>query len=160
MLCSLDADGPVRAIRAQVDLVLDSLSETFSHGADIGVRGIGRTREQAFEAAALALTRVIADPAEIRPVQSVPIRCTSDDGELLLCAWLNALVAQMSLRGMLFSQFEVSIRGNELVAMARGEAVDVARHAPAVEVKGATLTELRVGQNPDGSWTAQCIVDV
>jgi SHS2 domain-containing protein len=31
---------------------------------------------------------------------------------------------------------------------------------PAVEVKGATLTELKVSRNADGLWTAQCVVDV
>ena len=33
-------------------------------------------------------------------------------------------------------------------------------HKPAVEVKGATFTELAVRQDPDGRWRAQCIVDV
>ena len=34
------------------------------------------------------------------------------------------------------------------------------RHAPAVEVKGATFTELKVHRNEDGAWIAQCVVDV
>jgi SHS2 domain-containing protein len=38
--------------------------------------------------------------------------------------------------------------------------VDVERHAPAVEVKGATLTELAVRRDDDGRWRAQCILDV
>jgi SHS2 domain-containing protein len=29
-----------------------------------------------------------------------------------------------------------------------------------VEVKAATLTSLRVAQDTDGFWTAQCVVDV
>jgi SHS2 domain-containing protein len=41
-----------------------------------------------------------------------------------------------------------------------GEPVDVARHTPAVEVKGATLTELAVRQEADGTWVAQCVLDV
>jgi tRNA nucleotidyltransferase (CCA-adding enzyme) len=36
----------------------------------------------------------------------------------------------------------------------------VARHEPAVEVKGATYTDLFVGQNSGGAWVAQCVVDV
>ena len=31
---------------------------------------------------------------------------------------------------------------------------------PAVEVKGATMTGLRVAQERDGSWVAECVVDV
>jgi len=38
--------------------------------------------------------------------------------------------------------------------------VDIARHRPAVEVKGATYTALRVAQEADGAWVAQCVVDV
>jgi SHS2 domain-containing protein len=29
-----------------------------------------------------------------------------------------------------------------------------------VEVKGATLTNLRVAQDADGMWIAECVVDV
>ena len=39
--------------------------EHFPHGADIGVRGIGATRSEAFEQAARALTAVIADPVRL-----------------------------------------------------------------------------------------------
>ena len=36
--------------------------EHFPHEADIGVRGVGNTRERAFEQAALGLTAVVVDP--------------------------------------------------------------------------------------------------
>jgi tRNA nucleotidyltransferase (CCA-adding enzyme) len=41
-----------------------------------------------------------------------------------------------------------------------GEAVDVARHAPACEPKGATYTALKVAADENGKWSAACIVDV
>ncbi|HMB29935.1 MAG TPA: archease, partial [Blastocatellia bacterium] len=34
----------------------------FSHEADMGVLGVGATKEEAFEQAAVALTAVITDP--------------------------------------------------------------------------------------------------
>ena len=40
-----------------------------------------------------------------------------------------------------------------------GEPVDMARHHPAVEVKGATFTTLLVAER-DGGWVAQTVVDV
>jgi tRNA nucleotidyltransferase (CCA-adding enzyme) len=46
-----------------------------------------------------------------------------------------------------------------LRATAYGELVDVERHEPAVEIKGATLTALQVREEP-GGWRAQCVVDV
>jgi SHS2 domain-containing protein len=66
----------------------------------------------------------------------------------------------MAVRHMLFSRFEVRLDGTRLHARAWGEAVDMARHQPAVEVKGATYTELRVFQDAQGLWHAQCVVDV
>ena len=33
-------------------------------------------------------------------------------------------------------------------------------HQAAVEIKGATLTELKVEKQDDGLWLAQCVVDV
>lgn len=134
--------------------------EHFEHGADIGVRGIAPTRAGAFEQAALALTAVLTDPREVRPAQAVEIDCEAPDDELLLVAWLNALVSEMSVRRMLFSRFEVRLDGTRLHASAQGEPVDVARHRPAVEVKGATCTALRVARGDDGLWRAQTVVDV
>ena len=132
----------------------------FAHGADIGVRGRGATPAEAFAQAATAVTAVVTDPGLVRPEAAVQMQCHAPDLELLLFEWLNTLVYQMATRRMLFSTFDVRIAGGRLEAEARGEAVDVLRHAPAVEVKGATMTELAVRQGPDGAWTAQCVVDV
>jgi SHS2 domain-containing protein len=134
--------------------------ELFAHDADIGVRGCGATREAAFEGAATALTAALTDPERVRPRQAVEIACEAPDDELLLVDWLNALVYEMATRGMLFGRFSVRIEGRRLHGEAWGELVDVARHSPATEVKGATYTELRVAKREDGRWIAQCVVDV
>ncbi len=134
--------------------------EHFTHGADIGVRGAGATLAAAFEQAARALTAVITNPDTVHPLQAVEVSCAAPDPELLLVDWLNALVYAMAVRHMLFSSFAVETDGHSLSAVARGEAIDIARHRPAVEVKGATFTELKVTQGDDGGWTAQCVVDV
>ena len=134
--------------------------EHFAHEADIGVRGIGASKEQAFEQAALAMTGVITDPAEVRPLAHVEVSLRNDDAELLLTDWLNALIYEMDTRRMLFGRFIVRIDDRGLTATAEGEPLDFERHRPAVEVKGATLTSLRVGQGAGGTWVAQCVVDV
>ena len=134
--------------------------EHFAHGADIGVRGLGATKARAFEQAALALTAVVTDPARVAPLQELPIACHAAGDELLLVAWLNAVVYEMAVRRMLFARFEVRIHDGRLQARAAGEPVSPARHEPAVEVKGATYTQLRVAPTPDGGWLAQTIVDV
>lgn len=135
--------------------------EHFEHEADMGVRGIGRTPAEAFEQAAVALTAILCDPAIVRPSAEVSIYCANPDREILLADWLNALVYEMATRHMIFSRFRVEIsEDGALAATAAGEPVDLARHSPAVEVKGATLTALAVRQQIDGLWVAQCVVDV
>ena len=143
-----------------MSVVIRNMWEHFGHGADIGVRGIGPTREAAFEQIALALTGVIADPASVRPDIAVTVRCEAPAGDLLLVDWLNALVYEMATRRMLFGAFVVGIEDSRLHAIAWGELVDRARHEPAVEIKGATYTALRLERLPDGHWLAQCVVDV
>ena len=134
--------------------------EHFPHEADIGVRGFGQTKEAAFEGAGLALTAVITDPASVSPQEAVAIVCQAPDEELLLVDWLNALVYEMATRNMLFSRFTVRFSDHSLHATAWGEPIEVARHQPAVEVKGATYTELTVKRDEQGRWIAQCVVDV
>ncbi|MGE5757350.1 MAG: archease [Sideroxydans sp.] len=134
--------------------------EHFPHEADIGVRGLGATLEQAFEQAALALTAVIVDPAVVAPTEMIRLSCEASETDLLLVDWLNTLVYEMATRNMLFSRFEVHLEGEHLSAQVWGEALDAVRHHPAVEVKGATYTALKVARQADGDWLAQCVVDV
>lgn len=134
--------------------------EHFEHLADMGIRGYGATLAEAFEQAALALTAVVTDPATVEPRTPVALDCRAGDRELLLVAWLNALVLEMAAQHLLFSRFAVDIAADQLHATAWGEPVDRARHAPAVEVKGATLTALSVAPATDGGWIAQCVIDV
>jgi len=134
--------------------------ETFQHQADIGVRGRGATLEEAFAQAALALTAVVSDPARVRRRDVVSVRCAAPDVEFLFVDWINALIYQMATRKLLFSDFTVRVEGGQLEASACGESLDNRRHDPAVEVKGATYTALRVGREADGNWVAQCVVDV
>jgi tRNA nucleotidyltransferase (CCA-adding enzyme) len=134
--------------------------EHFAHEADIGIRGVGHTREEAFEQAARALTAVVASVDRVEPQSPVAVVCTAPSDDFLLLEWLNALVYEMATRRTLFSRFTVRIDGLKLVAEAWGETVDVDRHQPAVEVKGATLTGLHVARRADGTWVAECVVDV
>ena len=146
------------AVRTEVAPSRSSWSH-FSHDADIGVVGVGPTKAEAFRQAGLALTAVIADLSTIKPLDPVAVSCRAESDELLLVEWLNALIYEMAVRTRLFADFSVAIEGGELRATAYGEPVDIDRHEPAVEIKGATLTSLQVAEGPDG-WRAQCVVDV
>jgi SHS2 domain-containing protein len=134
--------------------------EHFEHVADIGVRGYGETVEQAFANVAMAMTAVITEPEAVKHAVPVRVHCVAASMDELLYAWLNSLVFEMATRQMLFSAFDIEIEAGQLCAVARGEKVNRARHQPSTEVKGATYTELAVRRECDGSWVAQCVLDV
>ena len=134
--------------------------EHFPHGADIGVRGYGATEAEAFAQAATALCAIVTDPNNVAEREAVDVRCAAPDPELLLVDWLNALIYEMATRKMCFSRFDVRLADGGLQGRAWGEPLDVARHEPTVEPKGATYTALRVAREPAGRWVAQCVVDV
>jgi Uncharacterized conserved protein len=133
--------------------------EHFPHDADVGVRGFGATSAEAFEHAAEALTAVVTH-ATVEPKMAIDVRCEAPDLELLFVEWLNAIIYEMAVRDMLFGRFAVQIEDTRLKGTLWGEPVDVERHAPACEPKGATYTALKVAADNNGLWSAACIVDV
>ncbi len=133
--------------------------ETFEHEADVGIRGYGATLEEAFAHAAAAMYSVMVNIESVKPKEKRTVTASAPDRELLLVEWLNALLALSDIERMIFSKFQVSIAGTSLIGSAWGEPLDRERHELNVEVKGATYHMLSVGQS-EGTYTAQCVVDV
>ncbi len=138
--------------------------ELFSHKADMGIRGIGATFDKAFEQAGLALTGVMIDPTQVHEVKHVKVTCRAPNRDDLFYDWINELVFQMSTLNMIFSRYKVTILNEKnefsLVGEAWGEKVNPKSHEIAVEVKGATFTELKAEKTQDGRCLVQCVVDV
>lgn len=134
--------------------------EHFPHGADVGVRGTGKSLADAFAEAALAMIAAAVDDLDAVALRDkVEISCSGADPEDLLYAWLNAVIYEMAVRRMVFARFQVKVDGSTLNAVAWGEPLLPERHRPAVEIKGATFTGLRVRKTGD-QWVAECVVDV
>ncbi|OJW50340.1 MAG: archease [Alphaproteobacteria bacterium 41-28] len=139
--------------------------ELFSHDADMGIRGIGPTFENAFEQAGLALTGVLIDPSQIEAKIPVNISCSDQKIDTLFYDWINELIYEMAHQHLIFGRFEVKISQDRqgqinLQGKAWGETIDLNRHPLAVEIKGATFTELKAEQNENNEYVVQCIVDV
>jgi len=135
------------------------LFETFEHTADIGVRGIGKTVEEAFTECAKAMFSIMFDLENITPCKEIKITCESTDLESLLVSFLNELLTEMDLEGIVFKDFKVTINDNKLTAIALGEEFNPEKHHPKTEVKAATYSQVKVEKTND-HWIAQCIVDV
>lgn len=136
----------------------DDASDYFDHDADIGVIGRGDNVESAFVAAARATFALTCDVASVAARERVEVAFEEADPEFALVAWLNALLAVASERGLALGRFELSRDGERWRGAAWGE-----RWHDGIErrtqVKGATLTMLSVSEH-EGRWEARCVVDV
>lgn len=130
----------------------------FDHEADIGIEARGKSLEAAFENAALATFAIMAHPATVIPEREVRLEFEEADVELALVTWLNQLLGQARLRGLVFCAFELKRDGDRWAGSAWGMPWRPGEDR-GTEVKGATLTMLKVDETPKG-WRARCVVDV
>lgn len=138
------------------------------HTADVAVEIRAPTRDALFADALAAFTDTVTDPAEIHPDLTIRLEVAADDAEGLMIEWLGELVYRFDVDGLLFSAARVEIedvttptsRGLRLIADARGETYDEARHPLKVQVKGVTYHDLEVRRDAGGGWLARVIFDI
>ena len=145
--------------------------ELFEHTADLGLRVQAESLEALFaEAARGLLAMLVANPEDVRPVQSKTITLTADDPAYLLFDWLNELLYAFETEKLLLSQWFVHVQRSgapltafptdlQLTATCSGEPMDVGRHLMEHEVKAITYHALKVEQIEEG-WRAEVIVDI
>lgn len=135
--------------------------EHFEAGPCVGLRGVGRTCEEAFEQAALALTAVVCGrPDEIRVRAVQTIRREAEDSLNLLASWLEAVLEEGRRHELVFCRFSVLMRGTVLEATASGERRDPSRHAPFVPVRGLAPDGFRIVLDEDRVWLAEALARV
>jgi len=134
--------------------------EYFEHLADMGIIGWGETLVEAFEEAAKAMFNLMVEISQVQPKERIPVRCQGKDNEEIFIEWLNDLLAEADINGMVFCRFSIdSLEGGKLLGWAEGEEFDPLRHKPKVEVKAATYSGLATGEM-DGQFFARCVVDL
>jgi SHS2 domain-containing protein len=135
--------------------------EVFDHGADIGVRGWGSTVEEAFIQGAKAMFSLMTEDLQsVKCRAQIQIQTSGYDLESMFVAWLNVLLTESDLHGLLLAEFEVHIHEDYvLTGQARGEPFGVRKEERGVEVKGATFCQVAVYEYNE-KWVAQCVVDV
>ena len=139
--------------------------EYLDHTADVGLRAVGSTLAEAMRYGALGLFDLMVDLQRVAPRTEVPITCRADDPAALFVELLNELLAQRDIEGLFFRDLEISCLlktsdGYRLRAVARGEPMDLERHAPKVEVKAATYGGLLYAVDEQGQHMLQCILDL
>lgn len=137
--------------------------EYLEHTADAKFRAYGRTIEEAFENAALAMFNVMIATDHVRELVSKKIEVTSADLDGLLVDWLSELLYLFDAEQVVFGKFAVErIKEDSgeysLSGAASGEPIDLARHEFDTEVKAVTYNELKIEETAHG-WAVQVVVD-
>ncbi len=139
------------------------MHETFEHKADVGIRGTGKTKEEAFAECAKAMFSVMVDLETLGSEEKFDIEIETNDLESLLVDFLNHLLYLRDVNETMFSKFDLYIinDGDEwkLNGKVFGEKVNKEKHDIKSDVKAASYHQLKV-EEKDGEWLAQCVVDV
>ena len=136
--------------------------EFFEVTADVGYKAYGKTLEEAFENAALAMFEVITDTSKIEPEIERKIEVESEDECALLYDWLSEFLVLLDVDYLVFSKFEVKIEkkkeGFSLKGTAWGEEFNPEVHESRAEVKAVTYHLMDVKQ--DNGVMVQVILDI
>lgn len=130
----------------------------FPHDADVGISASGKTLEEAFVQAAKATFSLMTELDAVRPLSRVAFSFAEKDRELALVEWINILLSESKIQGLVFGRFGLCRDDDTWKAEAWGEPW-TDRHPRGVEVKGATLTALKVAHEPEG-YSVRLVVDV
>lgn len=137
--------------------------EFFEVTADVGYRAYGKTLDEAFENAALAMFEVITDTSKIEAKIEKKIEIESEDLVALLYDWLTELLFLHDSEYMVFSKFKVIINEKNslynLKGVLWGEEFDLEIHEIREDVKAVTYHMMEVMQQDDG-YIVQIILDI
>ncbi len=138
--------------------------EYLDHQADLGIRGIGTTPEEALSQGAQAMLAAMANTEHVQESTSLTQHCRAPDIASLFVEWLNELLYQREVNDMLLKSahvvcLEQGDRGWILEGVATGEPLDLNRHEIHTEIKAATYFGLAYRCEAD-RYVIQCVVDV
>ena len=136
------------------------------HTADVLIEAWGRTLEEAFEQAALAVYEVATDTSRVRPARRVDVEVEGVDLENLLYRWIEAFLAYTDAEGLMFGLFRVCRieKAGEgewrIVSSAWGEPFDPQRHEHRTYVKAMTYAQMEIRREGEDCWKVQFVVDI
>ena len=114
--------------------------------ADVAFEAYGKTLEELFENAALAMFEVMVNTKKVKPKEKREIIVQGEDLKALLFEWLNELLFYYGAEGLVFSKFKVEIHQPQmlLTGICEGEPVSQKKHEVKTEVKAATYHKMKI----------------
>jgi SHS2 domain-containing protein len=127
--------------------------EFLEHTSDAYVLARGRSLEEAFAAAALAMSDILTDPTKVRPKVRISVEVSAEDLEALLYRWLERLLVLFEVEGLVFVRHSLKIVGHDggylLRANVEGERFDPAIHPAEVAIKAVTYHDMKIVRGDD-----------
>jgi SHS2 domain-containing protein len=134
--------------------------EHFDVEADVGVRGWGGTRGEAFAQATLGVFSLLVSPDEVEPRERREVRAQAESPEALLVAWIDECLYVHEIEGFVARSVELTVCTDTLAhGVLHGEPLDHNRHRVGTVVKGPTYHQVAVTVR-EGLHEARIIVDV
>lgn len=139
--------------------------ETFEHGADVGIRGYGKTPEEALSNLLKALASLLVEDLgflEETPNKFFSVEIEAEFLDELLVTFVNKVISLSALEKVLFFEFRGKLtegQVNKLMGEVAGVPFSPEKYSYGVEVKGATFTMAKFEKKND-LFIAQCVVDV
>ena len=134
--------------------------EHFEVEADVGVRGWGATRAEAFAQATLGVFALLVTPEDVQERERREVRAQADSPEALLVAWIDECLYVHEIEGFAACDVEVTECSDTVVhGRLLGEPIEPGRHRLGTVVKGATLHGISVTAEND-RHQVRIIVDV
>lgn len=142
----------------------------FDVTADIGFYAYGKSIEEAYENAGLAMFNVITDISKVKKEESREFEIVSEDLVSLLYDYLEELLFLQDTEFLFFSDFKVNIEkivdsessnleNYKLTCFACGEEIDWNVHSPKSEVKAITFHKMCVKED-NGVFKLRAILDL
>lgn len=144
---------------------MDKIFEIFEHGADVGIRGYGKTPEEALSNILKALASLLVEDLsflEELPTHFIPIETEAEFLDELLVIFVNKVISLGALENVLFFEFRGKLEEGKMYKLkgeVGGVSFDPKKYSYGVEVKGATFTMAKF-EKKDDIYEAQCVVDV
>ena len=134
------------------------------HTADAYVEAYGADLKEAFESAGAALVDVMTELETVEAKVEESFLVEGQDEQALLYSWLEELLLEFELKGMLYSRFEVTQiqetnNGFRLHAKAWGEKYSPKKHPTKVGIKAATYHQMEIIKESD-SVVLRFILDI
>jgi SHS2 domain-containing protein len=136
----------------------ERLYKELERGKVLAIEIEAESRTALFGRAATALSRIMAEPDDIKVADRREIEIVGDTDVEMMHDMLGAAL-NVFLRGFIWRDAESEERGGPIVVWLSGEPYDPDRHHLRTEIKAVQMHELVV-ENKDGKWRSRITFDI